>query len=80
MIKPFSALTLLLMLAACGAGTPAPAQTSAAKTAPAAPPPPPMPEDRRVCPADVQECPGGSFVSRNPDKGCAFDACPAVKP
>merc|ERR1711963_635562 len=29
-----------------------------------------------VCPTDVQECPDGSSVSRDPAKDCAFPACP----
>jgi hypothetical protein len=29
-----------------------------------------------VCGADVSKCPDGSFVSRNPKLGCAFDPCP----
>jgi hypothetical protein len=77
--KLFSALALSLMLGACGAGAPASPPSPAVKALPSAPPPPPMPGDRRVCTADVQECPGGGFVGRNPDKNCAFDACPAAK-
>lgn len=70
---------LLFTLAACGASTPQPAEP-VKKASPAGPPPPPMPaDDQLVCPADVQMCPNGSFVSRNPAKGCAFDVCPADK-
>mmetsp|Transcript_12406 Transcript_12406/g.19093 ORF Transcript_12406/g.19093 Transcript_12406/m.19093 type:complete len:420 (-) Transcript_12406:295-1554(-) len=29
-----------------------------------------------VCAQDVQECPSGDYVSRNPKNGCNFDACP----
>jgi len=28
------------------------------------------------CPADVNQCTDGSYVSRNPAKGCAFNPCP----
>jgi hypothetical protein len=34
------------------------------------------PDDAIVCAMDVKECPDGSFVSRNPEKGCEFDSCP----
>ena len=77
---------LLFSLAACnsiGADTGIkPAQKPATgKTLPAAPPPPSLPDDRIVCPADVLQCADGSYVSRNPDNGCAFNPCPgAVKP
>jgi len=30
-----------------------------------------------ACIDDVQECPDGSFVSRDPDNNCEFEACPA---
>lgn len=30
------------------------------------------------CIMDVQACPDGSYVSRDPAKNCAFRACPAV--
>ena len=30
------------------------------------------------CTADVQECPDGSFVSRNPYNDCAFGECPEI--
>ena len=30
-----------------------------------------------ACDADVKTCPDGSFVSRNANKNCAFDDCPA---
>lgn len=80
------AVPLVFALVACGAAGPAQTATPAQKTAPAkkplpdAPPPPPMPpEDQLVCPADVQACPDGSFVGRNPAQGCAFNPCPAGK-
>ena len=34
----------------------------------------------KTCPTDVQACPGGSNVSRNPDNNCNFYSCPAVLP
>ncbi len=79
-MKMLAILPVLLVLTACGAGLPQQPVEPAKQALPAAPPPPPMPaDDRLVCPADVQACPDGSFVSRNPAKGCAFDACPAGK-
>jgi hypothetical protein len=71
------ALAVLLALAGCQSPVPAPS----AKPSPAGPPPPPMAaEDSPVmCPADVQACADGSYVSRNPARGCAFEACPASK-
>lgn len=35
-------------------------------------------EERVMCPADVQECPDGSYVSRDPDNNCEFFACPEL--
>jgi len=75
-IKVLIAASLLLTLAACG--TPFPGQPIAGKPSPAGPPPPPMPDDPIVCAADVKQCPDGSYVSRNPANGCAFDACPGA--
>ncbi|MFN3715567.1 MAG: hypothetical protein ACK4R8_02465 [Thiobacillus sp.] len=64
-----------VLLTACGAGAPPPA----ARSLPEAPPPPALQEeDRLVCPADVKECPDGSFVSRTGPR-CEFAACPAEK-
>ena len=71
MIRALAAAMLLLTLAACG--TPQPR-----KAAPAGPPPPPLPEEPLVCPAEVRQCPDGSFVSRNPARDCEFDACPGA--
>lgn len=31
-----------------------------------------------VCATDVNECPDGSFVSRNPANGCALPDCPFI--
>jgi hypothetical protein len=64
------AAALLLTLSACGTG--------AGKPLPVAPPPPPMPDEGIFCTADVKQCPDGSFVSRNPANGCAFDPCPGA--
>lgn len=33
-------------------------------------------DDAIFCAADVQECPGGSFVARDPENDCAFKKCP----
>lgn len=75
-IKRLSALALLLMLGACGPGAPVSPPSPATQPPPAAPPPPPMPGDDVVCPADVKECPDGSYVSRDPARRCAFNPCP----
>jgi len=74
-IKFLAAASLLLMLGACST---IPVQPAAGKPSPAAPPPPPMPDDSIVCPADVRQCPDGSYVSRNPATGCAFEPCPGA--
>jgi hypothetical protein len=75
LIRTALALVLLATLVACGS----PAPSSPDRPLPPAPPPPPMADERRVCAADVQACPDGSYVSRNPASGCAFDRCPAEK-
>ncbi|MCL5059745.1 MAG: hypothetical protein M1449_04030 [Candidatus Thermoplasmatota archaeon] len=79
-MRALVAAMLLASLAACGSGgvDPAAPRPAAGKPLPFAPPPPPMPEEGIVCAADVGECPDGSFISRNPVKGCAFDACPGA--
>lgn len=71
-------MVMAITLAACSVpDTPKPARPSAGKvTLPEAPPPPLVADDPIVCPADVKTCPDGSFVSRNPNKGCAFARCP----
>ncbi|HQS99314.1 MAG: hypothetical protein B7Y26_00080 [Hydrogenophilales bacterium 16-64-46] len=76
MIARGAALAVLLALAGCQ--TPAPAPS--AKPSPAGPPPPPMAaEDSPVmCPADVQACADGSYVSRTGPR-CEFAACPSEK-
>lgn len=76
MIRFLVAASLLLMLGAC---SPLPVQPAAGKPSPAGPPPPPMPDDRIVCPADVKLCPDGSYVSRDPARGCAFNPCPGER-
>lgn len=38
------------------------------------------PTTQVMCPADVKQCPDGSYVGRNPAAGCAFFACPNEKP
>lgn len=32
-----------------------------------------------ACPEDLQRCPDGTAVGRNPANSCAFDACPSGK-
>jgi len=85
-MKALVAAMLLASLAACSSGgadtavKPA-VPAKAGKPSPYAPPPPPMPDEGGACPADVKQCPDGSFVSRNPASGCAFAPCPgASKP
>jgi hypothetical protein len=75
MTRALVAGMLLLMLSACGTTFPQPVSS---KPSPPGPPPPPMPEDTILCAADVRLCPDGSTVSRNPAKGCAFNACPGA--
>ena len=76
-----AAAGLLLTLAGCspmGADTVTPPvrQSGAGKALPEAPPPPPLADDKKMCTADARLCVDGSYVSRNPDKGCAFNLCP----
>lgn len=66
-------LACLVALGGCGAGG---TREAAPRKLPPAPPPPAMQEEGGACAADVRQCPDGSFVSRNPAKACAFDACP----
>jgi hypothetical protein len=85
-MKALVAVLLLATLGACSSGG---ADTvvrpevlpKAGKPSPYAPPPPPMPDEGIACAADVMQCPDGRFVSRNPARDCAFNACPgASKP
>ena len=76
---------LLLMLSACAADQPVaqpehdkPARALPLPVAPP-PPPPPMQDEGGACAADVNQCPDGSFVSRNAAQGCAFDPCPGTR-
>ena len=39
-----------------------------------------VPEMPGFCPADVRSCEDGTFVSRDPELGCAFRTCAAVVP
>ncbi|MBT9569296.1 MAG: hypothetical protein IV085_13485 [Thiobacillus sp.] len=86
MIRLLLAAALSLGLAACAApgGDPsAPARKAGSGTGalPEAPPPPAVAEDPMMCTMDAKMCPDGSYVSRNPNKGCAFNPCPgAVTP
>jgi hypothetical protein len=77
-MRILAAVALLFTLGACGSVG---AQPAAGKALPPAPPPPPMSDEPVACTADARQCPDGSYVSRNPANGCAFDACPgASKP
>jgi len=38
----------------------------------------PVVPEATSCTMDVQACPDGSYVSRDPAKNCAFRPCPAV--
>jgi len=79
-MKTLFAAVLLLTLAACNpvldpSAKPA-SKPTAGKPLPYAPPPPPLPGEGGACAADASQCADGSFVSRNPDRGCEFDPCP----
>lgn len=82
MIRRLAGAAVLVALGACGTtGTLAtPAGGTRTETLPPAPPPPPLPEHTVACAADVKQCADGSFVSRNPARDCAFDACPRETP
>jgi hypothetical protein len=77
-----AALSLVVLTACSSAGADSAAKSTpsagAGKTLPFAPPPPPLREDGIACPADVKQCPDGSFVSRNPASSCAFEPCPGA--
>jgi hypothetical protein len=82
-MKALAAALLLFSLGACSSGggdavTQPAAPPVAGKPSPYAPPPPPMLDEGIVCAADVKQCPDGSYVSRNPARGCAFAPCPAI--
>ena len=73
-MRALAAAALLLALAGCstgGAVKPAPA-----RPLPFAPPPPPMASEGLACTQEAKQCPDGSYVGRNPAKGCAFNPCP----
>jgi hypothetical protein len=73
------ALAAAMLLAACGTG-PGAASAEAKRPLPPAPPPPALADEPLLCTADVQACPDGSFVSRDPAQGCAFRPCPGAVP
>lgn len=75
MRRALIAAALLAFTAGCTAPAP-----KAKKPAPPDPPPPEMSAEPIVCPADVQQCPDGSFVARDPDNGCVFRPCPGADP
>ncbi len=56
--------------------TPLPTAAPVVPTNKPTPRPTKFPVEPVVCTMDVQECCDGSFVSRNPEKGCSFRACP----
>jgi len=82
-LRALTVTLLMLALSACGTEvstqTSAPSQGASVPAAPVPPPPPIPEEDAIVCPADVQLCPDGSYVSRNPARRCAFDPCPGAR-
>lgn len=86
MIRLMLAAGLSLSLVACAApggdpSSPARKPGSGKVVLPEAPPPPAVAEDRMMCTMDAKMCPDGSYVSRNPANGCAFNPCPgAVNP
>lgn len=75
MSRALIAAVALVLAAGCGAPAP-----KAKKPSPPGPPPPEMSNETIVCPADVQACPDGSFVARDPDNGCVFRPCPGAAP
>jgi hypothetical protein len=82
-MKALAAALLLVTLGACSSGggdavTKPAAPPVVGKPSPYAPPPPPMPDEGIVCSADAKQCPDGSYVSRNPARGCAFAPCPGA--
>jgi hypothetical protein len=72
-------LAAALLLAACGSAA-EPTGAQGKRPLPPAPPPPALADDPLLCTADVQACPDGSFVSRDPAQGCAFRLCPGASP
>ena len=82
MIRALVAISLAIGLAACAApDSGAGRDTRGGKVAlPEAPPPPTVADDPIMCTMDARQCPDGSYVSRNPAKGCAFNACPGTAP
>lgn len=76
MITFLAAAAMAITLVACSSPGMPSAPPAGKAALPEAPPPPLVADDAIVCPADVKACPDGSFVSRNPDQGCAFARCP----
>jgi hypothetical protein len=78
-MKGLAAVGCLLALGACSTGAGDMATQPVArsiKALPFAPPPPPLSDEGGACSADVKQCADGSYVSRNPARDCAFNACP----
>lgn len=44
------------------------------------PQPPIKTGNMTACTMDAKKCPDGTYVSRNPANGCAFNACPPTTP
>lgn len=86
MIRLLAVAVMSVSLAGCaapGSDSSSPARQPAAgkRALPEAPPPPTVAEDALMCTADAKRCADGSYVSRNPNNGCAFNPCPgAVTP
>ncbi len=83
MIRLLLAAGLSLSLVACAVpgsdpSTPVRKPGSGKVVLPEAPPPPTVAEDALMCTMDAKMCPDGSYVSRNPNNGCAFDPCPGA--
>ncbi len=79
-MRALAAAVLLFTLSGCGLAGADPAAKPAPRPAAAKPlpPAPPLPDAGGACAADVKQCADGSYVGRNPDKGCVFDACPGA--
>ena len=63
-VAVFIVLFVLLFLAACGKKELTNGENADADTI-----------DQIYCTADVQECPDGSFVARDPKNNCEFKVC-----
>ena len=79
MIRYLTVLAFALGLVACTTPPASPRTPGNGSVAlPEAPPPPTVADEPLMCTMDAKLCPDGSYVSRNPAKGCAFNPCPGT--